>query len=106
MLDQNFSSEELFRIMDNDPDFISFKVEVTPGEWFTFKGTQTVERNVEIIGTTFYAFAEPQYKHKTRVTYQLSGGGFQTSKAKALESAAYQAKKDKRFLNGLRVSVN
>jgi hypothetical protein len=106
MLDQNFSGEELFKILDTDSDCLSFRIEVEPDNWYTFKGTSTVERHTEIIGTTFNAFDPNPYKHKTRVSYQLSNGGFCYTKSKALAAAESQAKKDIRFLNKLKVTID
>lgn len=104
LLDHYFQVEDLFKILDNDKDVVKFQVEVNPGDIYTFKGTTTVEKNVEIIGTTYNAFAENPYQYKTKTTWNLSNGGYCLKKKDALKAAERQTQKDINFLNSLKVN--
>ncbi len=95
IIDNNFDTQALYDIMDNDPDFVSFEILETPVKLF---GTVTVTKDVEIMQTTYNAFAKNPYTHKTKTTYKLSTGGYFTKKQDAIDRADYENRRNRRLV--------
>jgi hypothetical protein len=96
IIDNNFDTQALYDIMDNDSEFVRFHIVGKEDKFIT--GTVTVSKNIEIIGTTYNAFAKNPMTHKTKTTWVLSTGGYLTSKKDAEASAEYQNKKNRRLI--------
>lgn len=103
IIDSNFDIDDLYRILDTDKDALSFSVDGDHGRCILFiTGTVKVSRNEEILGTTYNALAKNPYKHKTKVTWNLSSGGYLLTKKAAEEAAELQNKKDRSILEKLK----
>lgn len=95
LLDSSFNVGELYAIMDNDKDFIKFEIE---GINFECRGSVTVLKHEEIIGTTYNAFKLNPYSYKKKISYGLSFGGSVSSKKQALIIAEQQTSKQRKFI--------
>lgn len=95
ILDNNFDTQALYDIMDNDPDFVSFTIQGTEVE---IRGTVTVTKEVEILSTTYNAFAAKPYTHKTRSTWHLSSGGYLLTKKDAEDTAKFKNDNNRRAI--------
>jgi hypothetical protein len=82
IMNDSFDVKELQHIADNDPHFISFHIDGQPD-----KKLVTVKKNVEILGTTYNAFADKPLTHKTKTTWVLNTGGSFTKKSDAYSYA-------------------
>lgn len=95
IIDNSFDTNALYQIMDNDPDFVSFHIEGTP---VVINGTVTVKKEVEILQTTYNAFAKNPYTHKSKTTWTLSSGGYYNTKKQADERAEFENNRNRRLI--------
>lgn len=94
-LDNYFNVDDLITIATTDNDFKKFEVFDETGTLLYSTATNDdkriefvkVARDVEILGTTYDAFADRPYTHKTKVTWKLSSGGYCKTKKDAEHNA-------------------
>lgn len=96
IIDNNFDTQALYDIMDNDPDFVSFHIEGSNKPYIY--GTVVVKPEVAIVSSTFNAFAKNTMTHKTKTTWYLSSGGFMPTKKQAQERADYENTRNRKNL--------
>lgn len=82
IIDNNFNIDELYAIIENDKDFVSFHIE---GETENQKiaKPRVVTREEETIGTTYNAYNENPLTFKTKVTWKVTGGAYFKTKKEA-----------------------
>lgn len=104
LLNWNFNSAELFRIMLGDRDFVRFDIfdrenslllsthyPDVEHEGVHIKVVQAVKEQ-EITGTTYDAYRTPSTVHRIKVRWNVNGARFRTKK-KALEYADSENRK-------------
>ncbi|MBT2559862.1 hypothetical protein J7E50_18235 [Pedobacter sp. ISL-68] len=92
LLDGSFITEDLFKIIFSDPDYVKFQIVDEKenlllsthynetGEGVEFLNVVKVTREVEILGTTYDAYKTPSMVHKTKVTWKAVLSEFKTKK--------------------------
>lgn len=93
IIDNNFDTQALYDIMDNDPDFVSFHIEGSNKPYIY--GTVEVEADVQIVSTTYNAYAKQPFKHKTKTSWNLTSGGCMPTKKQAIERADYENRRNR-----------
>lgn len=94
LLDQFFIIDELIKIVTEDREFERFSVHDREGKMLlstSYEDTSNgatflqilptkVNKDVEILGTTYDAYKEQPYSHKTKTTWKVGSYGFTTRK--------------------------
>jgi len=113
LLNETFDPKELLRIALTDESFKKFEILNVSNEVIYSSDVRCslpvdnllqfvkVTKNEEIISTTYDAYADIPYKQKTKVTWGLSNGGYQTTRKKAQETADFYNNRTLRKLEGI-----
>lgn len=91
-LDAHFITADLFNIILNDADYVKFQIVdekenlllstlySETGKNVEYLNVVQVQREEEILGTTYNAYNNPQFTYKTKVTWKVGCGICKTKK--------------------------